>query len=97
MRALNPNLNELQYSQFEEWLEYKAREFHDLGYLNVTAEDLWEYVTTFLWKRQLPTRYFEQVHDIMEIRTNDFFTFVSLDAQVYNVTTLDEMNIEELF
>lgn len=97
MRTLGSKKEELQYSQFAEWLEYKAREFHEMGYLNVTGADLWEYTTDFLWKQQVPAQYFRQVHDIMEITANDFFTFASLNAQVYNVTPLDEMNIEELF
>ena len=33
----------------------------------------------------------------MAIEPNDYFTYASLKAQVYNVSSLDEMDLNDLF
>lgn len=84
-------------SQYEVWLNIIKDSFAKQGYQKVTTDDLWEFCENYLWKHQRPTRYFEEVRDIMAIEPNDYFTYASLKAQVYNVSSLDEMNLEDLF
>ena len=86
-----------EQSQYEVWLDIIKDSFAKQGYQEVTTEDLWEFCKNFLWKHQRPTRYFEEVRDIMAIEPNDYFTYASLKAQVYNVSSLDEMDLEDLF
>lgn len=83
--------------KYEVWLNIIKDSFAKQGYNVVTTEDLWEYCQNFLWKHKRPARYFEEVRDIMAIEPNDYFTYASLKAQVYNVSSLDEMDLHDLF
>lgn len=83
--------------EFDVWLNIIKDSFAKQGYEKVSIEDLWEYCEKFLWKYKQPARYFEKVRDIMAIEPNDYFTYVSLKAQVYNVSSLDEMDLDGLF
>lgn len=85
-----------EFRKYEKWLSFKSAEFARLGYTTITPEDLWEYFTDFKWKRERPVRYYLEIRDIMEVRPNDYFTYASLNAQVYSATSLDEMNLEDL-
>ena len=84
-------------SKYDVWLTIIKDSFAKQGYAEVTTEDLWDYCLNFLWKHNRPTRYFEEVRDIMAIEPNDYFTYASLKAQIYNVSSLDEMDFEDLF
>ncbi len=84
-------------SQYEVWLNIIKDSFAERGYKEVTTEDLWEFCLNFLWKHKRPSRYFEEVREIMAIEPNDYFTYASLKAQVYNVSSLDEMDLNDLF
>ena len=84
-------------SQYEVWLNIIIDSFAKQGYKEVTAEDLWEFCLGVLWKHKRPARYFEEVRDIMAIEPNDYFTYASLKAQVYSVSSLDEMDFNDLF
>lgn len=84
-------------SKYEVWLNIIKDSFAKQGYEEVTTDDLWEYCINFLWKHQRPERYFEEVRDIMGIQPNDYFTYASLKAQVYNVSSLDDMDLDGLF
>ncbi len=87
----------IEQSKYEVWLNLIKDSFAAQGYKKVTIEDLWDYCVSFLWKRKRPERYHEEIKDIMAIEPNDYFTYASLKAQVYNVSSLDEMNLEDLF
>ena len=84
-------------SQYEVWLNIIKDSFAERGYKEVTTEDLWEFCLNFLWKHKRPSRYFEEVREIMAIEPNDYFTYASLKAQVYNISSLDEMDLNDLF
>lgn len=84
-------------SEYEVWLNIIKDSFAKQGYQKVSTDDLWEYCLNFLWKHKRPERYFEEVRDIMAIGPNDYFTYASLKAQIYNVSSLDEMDFEDLF
>ena len=84
-------------SKYDVWLTIIKDSFAKQGYQKITTDDLWEFCLNFLWKHKRPERYFEEVREIMAIKPNDYFTYASLKAQVYNTTSLDEMNFEDLF
>lgn len=84
-------------SEYDVWLSIIKASFAKDGYKEVTTEDLWDYCLNFLWKRERPERYFEEVRDIMNIEPNDYFTYASLQAQVYDVSSLDKMDFDDLF
>ncbi len=83
--------------EYEVWLNIIKDSFAEQGYAKVSTEDLWDYCVNFLWKHEKPKRYYEKVGGIMGIEPNDYFTYASLKAQVYNVSSLDEMNLTDLF
>ncbi len=74
----------------------KQEQFSKNGYDQVTIEDLWKYCLTFLWKNFRPERYHEEVKAIMDIELNDYFNYASLEAQVYNVTSLEDMDFNDI-
>ncbi|MFC6464761.1 post-transcriptional regulator [Marinilactibacillus sp. GCM10026970] len=84
------------FMNYEVWLKMKQEEFSKNGYDQVTIEDLWKYCNTFLWKHIRPERYHEEVKAIMGIGLNDYFNYASLEAQVYNVSSLDEMDFGDI-
>lgn len=84
------------FSRYDVWLNQKLNEFKQNGYDQVTSEDLWEYCINFMWKHHKRERYYQEVNDIMSIELNDYFNYASLKAQVYNVSSLDEMEFDDL-
>lgn len=88
---------EKEIVEYEVWLNIVKDSFAEQGYEKVSTEDLWDYCINFIWKHERPNRYYEEVRVIMEIEPNDYFTYASLKAQVYNVASLDEMNLTDLF
>lgn len=88
---------EREMIEYEVWLNIIKDSFAKQGYEQVSNEDLWDYCVKFLWKHRKPERYYEKVREIMAIEPNDYFTYASLKAQVYNVSSLDEMNLTDLF
>lgn len=85
------------FALYEYWIRLKQKDFFRLGYDRVTKHDLWRYCTKYLWKHHRPDHYYHEVHDILSIEPNDYFTFASLEAQVYNVPSLEEMQLDDLF
>lgn len=84
------------YSRYDVWLNKKLNEFKKQGYDQVDVDDLWEYCNDFMWKHRQPERYYQEVSDIMSINANDYFNYASLKAQVYSVSSLDEMELDDL-
>lgn len=85
-----------EFDRYELWLQKKQKEFKKNGYDQVSVEDLWEYCTDFLWKHQRPERYYQEVEGIVSIQLNDYFNYASLKAQVYSISSLDEMELDDL-
>lgn len=84
-------------TEYEVWLRIIKDLFAKQGYQEVSIDDLWEFCLNFLWKHKRPNRYFEEVRDIMAIEPNDYFTYASLKVQVYEVSSLDDMDLNDLF
>ncbi|MFL2099183.1 post-transcriptional regulator [Desemzia sp. FAM 23991] len=87
---------ELSFSQYEPWINLKAKEFNRLGYSEINAEDIWNYLVKFCWKRKQPVHYYARVKQIMSIEPNHYLDFASLEAQV-KVSSLDEMDLNAFF
>lgn len=79
------------------WLAFKVIEFFEAGYDTVSSSDLEQYIINFLWKRHKPKKYLEQLYQINAISPNDYFDYQSIEAQVRNVTSLNEIDFSELF
>ncbi|GEK91462.1 post-transcriptional regulator [Alkalibacterium kapii] len=90
------NLISKDFHRYDVWLKQKLNEFAQNGYNQVSIEDLWEYCNHFLWKHKKRERYYQEVRDIMSINVNDYFNYASLKAQVYSVSSLDEMEFDDL-
>lgn len=85
-----------EYSMYKDWLKLKASEFTRLGYANINEKDLWEYLSTYRWKKGRPKRYHQAVKDIMRITINDYFNFETVKAQVYDVKPMNELDLDGL-
>lgn len=96
LAALVKSTKEL-FTHLKPWLELKASEFSEYGYDSIHVDDLWRYFTEFRWKKAVPSHYYQQIKDIMDTTANQYFDFVALEAQVYKVTSLDDINFKEFF
>lgn len=85
------------YTKYKPWLSLKTQEFNQLGYHQISEEDLWNYVVNFCWKKKTPSHYYQQINDIMKITPNNYLDYAAVEAQVYKITSLDEMDFEDLF
>lgn len=84
------------FSQYDVWLKKKLDELKKHGYNQISLDDLWEYCINFMWKHHKREKYYQEVNDIMSINANDYFNYASLKAQVYSVSSLDEMEFDDL-
>ncbi len=84
------------FSQYDVWLKKKLNELKKHGYNQISLDDLWEYCINFMWKHHKREKYYQEVNDIMSINANDYFNYASLKAQVYSVSSLDEMEFDDL-
>lgn len=89
------NISEKQYDQLKPWFKLKATEFNQLGYDNIQVDDIYRYFKEFSWKHTVPLHYYQQIRDIMKTTVNHYFDFVALEAQVYKVSSLDEINFDD--
>lgn len=90
------NISEKQYDQLKPWFKLKATEFNQLGYDNIQVDDIYRYFKEFSWKHTVPPHYYQQIRDIMKTTVNHYFDFVALEAQVYKVSSLDEINFDDI-
>lgn len=83
------------YEEMLPWFEYKVMEFSDQGYDNIGSEDLYQCFKNYIWKHSVPQHYYQKVFDVMKFNVNQYFDYESLEAQVYKVAALDEIDFEE--
>ena len=88
---------ELHFNSLQPWINLKIIEFHRLGYTEIKIDDLWRYLKNFRWKKKMPVHYYQQIKEILSLKPNHYLDFASLEAQVYKVPSLDEMDLEDLF
>lgn len=79
------------------WLYRLRKKFVKLGYSKVSSKDLWSYLTRFRWKHACPSSYRARILDMKQVTPNDYFTYESLNATIYNVPNLDEMDLDDLW
>lgn len=61
-------------------LESKQKEFHLLGYEDVTIEQLWRCLHTFSWKEKQHLHLYEVVQDILQLTNEDYMNYLRLHA-----------------
>lgn len=83
------------YDELLPWFNYKVTEFSKEGYDNIEAKELYFCFKNHVWKHSVPSYYYQRVFDIMNFTVNDFFDFKTLEAQIYQVSSLDEINFED--
>ncbi|NEW63279.1 hypothetical protein GMA11_07710 [Granulicatella sp. zg-ZJ] len=81
----------------EEWFQLKAKQFHRLGYDQVTSTDIASFFFEFAWKRKTPNFYTEQVNAIVRLTPNQYFDFRTMQIQTNQSTTLEDIDFSELF
>lgn len=74
----------------------KAKYFVAKGYPAISWRDIERYFIKFAWKRQMPTKYRDQKQAILDLEVNDYFDFERLEATVFNVSPLEQMDIDNL-
>lgn len=82
---------------YDRWLDLKVKEFKEQGYSNISSDDLYHYFRSYKWRQKEPKHYAEIVSDIMSLTPNDYFNYANLQATAFDVKTLDEMNLDDLF
>lgn len=83
-------------NKLDKWIALKVREFHQKGYQHVYEQDICEYLEQFLWKRQRPIYYVEQVNVIVNMTPNQFFDYKTLQIQATPIQSLDDLDFSEL-
>lgn len=84
------------FKKIEPWLNLKINEFSLLGYKQIGQEDLWRYLISFSWKKNVPSHYYQQIQYIMQLTPNDYLDFASVEALVSPIDSLEEMDIDDL-
>lgn len=77
------------------WFELKTSQFAKMGYENIAVSDLRACFQNYLWKHAEPQHYYQKVFDIMKLTVNQYFDYESLEAQVYRVASLEEINFDD--
>lgn len=83
------------YEELLPWFELKRSEFVKEGYHHIETEKLYQCFKNFVWKHSVPQHYYQRVFDIMKFNVNQYFDYESLEAQVYKVASLEEINFDD--
>ena len=83
------------YHELLPWFEYKVTEFSKQGYENIETKELYLCFKNYIWKKSVPHYYYQKVYDIMNLTVNQYFDYKSLEAQVFKVSALEEIDFEE--
>lgn len=78
------------------WFLLKAREFHKLGYKQVSAKNIREFCETFLWKRNKPIGYKNLKEAIQHITPNQYFDYQTLLIQMDPSTDFKTIDFSQL-
>lgn len=83
------------YEELLPWFELKVSEFSKEGYPNIETESIYLCFKNFVWKHTLPEHYYQRVFDIMKFSVNQYFDYESLEAQIYNVSSLEDIDFND--
>lgn len=75
---------------------YKAREFAKQGYGQVEWEDIEHYFLAYAWREKKPLSLPKKIQTVRALSANDYFDYAKLKATVYDVSPLEEMDIQNL-
>ncbi|MCZ0717123.1 post-transcriptional regulator [Aerococcus kribbianus] len=75
---------------------HKAREFAKQGYGHINWEDIERYFLDYAWKREKPRSLVKKRQMIKRLSANDYFDYAKLKATVYDVSPLEDMDINNL-
>lgn len=78
------------------WFLSKSQSIKKQGYNGIEWQDIEEYFKDFAWKRQAPKTFRARIQEIKKLHANDYLDYAKLQATVYDVHPLDEMNIDDL-
>ncbi|MCY3025096.1 MULTISPECIES: post-transcriptional regulator [Aerococcus] len=96
MKKTNNSLSKWQSLLIQPLCQKKAREFKRAGYPKISRQDVEKYFTDFAWKHQLPASYQERKQAIKQLTINQYFDYLQLEATVYDVPSLDHIDIQSL-
>ncbi len=96
MKKTNNSLSKWQSLLIQPLCQKKAREFKRAGYPKISRHDVEKYFTDFAWKHQLPASYRERKQAIKQLSINQYFDYLQLEATVYDVPSLDHIDIQSL-
>lgn len=72
------------------FLESKQKEFQFIGYEDVTTEQLWDCLHTFMWKEEQIYYLHEVVQHILQLTHDDYMNFLRLHAMKSDKTDMFE-------
>lgn len=90
------NISKWRLHLLRPYFSRKAKAFVEEGYPAIGREDIERYFLQYAWKRQMPAKFREQKHAILALEVNDYFDFERLEATVFNVNPLDQIDIDSL-
>jgi len=66
-------------SEIELVLEIKQNEFQMLGYEKTTSDDIWNCLTTTVWKNRNPQkRLYEVVSEVLHLQISTYMTYLTM-------------------
>lgn len=86
--------NEL-FEELLPWFELKISDFAKEGYPHIELTKLYLCFKDFVWKHSMPQHYYQRVSTIMKFNVNQYFDYESLEAQVTQVSSLDDINFDD--
>lgn len=78
------------------WFFLKAREFHKMGYKDVSAKNIREFCESFLWKRNKPSEYKSLKNAIQHVTPNQYFDYQTLLIQMNATTDFKHIDFSQL-
>lgn len=80
---------------YQEWYEdlepailIKVEDFHLLGYREVKANDIWEFLTEVVWANKPAPLLHERMNDVMQMKIGQLIQFI-LEKSGKNIPTKD--------
>lgn len=61
-------------------LKSKEKEFAMLGYQEIDAEDIWECLDEYIWKKDRIKRLYEVVADIFQLQVHTYMDYLAIDS-----------------
>jgi hypothetical protein len=92
----NMKVSNFEFLCLRPWFLSKSHSLKKQGYNGIEWQDIEEYYKEFAWKREAPKKFSDRIKRIQQLHANDYFDYAKLQATVYDVPPLEEMNIKDL-